>query len=125
MNLTQFSDHLSFSFAILELGLVKPYAYVGKTSIWINGQSHSGKPKTVILGLSRCTLGYMKAYVCLTDQGKVRYSSQHSTNHSNISIQEAVTLWTKLIGKLSKEHLMEQENLKCITGDHIGHQPML
>ena len=122
MNLTQFSNHLSFSFAIQELGLVKPSVYYGKTLIWIEGQSHSGQLKTAILGLSPCMKEFTKAYVVSTENGMGQYSYRLSKNPLGISIQEVVTLWTKLIEGLCKEPWVPIENLRYITGDHIGHQ---
>ena len=124
MLLTQFSNHLSFSFAIQELELGKPCVYYGKTLIWINGLSHSGTPRTAILGLSQSMTEYTKAYVVLTEKEKVQYLSQLNKNPLGITTQEAVTLWTKLIGMLSKEPWVPTENLKYITGDPIGHLPM-
>ena len=124
MLLTQFSNHLSFSFAIQELELAKPSVYYGRTLIWINGLSHSGTPRTAILGLSPCTTEYTKAYVCLTENGKVQYSYQLHSNPLGISIQDSVTLWTKLIQGLSKVPWVKTEDLKFTTGDHIGHLPM-
>ena len=125
MNLTQFSDHLLFSFAIQELGLVKPFVYYGKTSIWINGESSFGKPKTVILGLSQCTTGYTKAYVVSTENEKVQYFSQLNSNPLGITITEALRCWTKLMQKPLKEPLVITKDLLSITGDHIGHQHTL
>ena len=120
MSLTPFSNHLSFSFAIQELGLVKPLAYYGKTSIWINAESYSGKPRTVILGLSQCITGFMKAYVVSTENEQVQYFSQQSSSLSHISLTETLSLWTKLIQTLSKEPLVVQKDSQYITGDHIG-----
>ena len=124
MNLTQFSSHLSFSFAIQELGLVKPSLYYGKTSIWINGQSHSGQPKTVILGLFPCTTEFIKLYVVSTENDKGQYSYQLSKNPSGISIQEVVTSWTKLIEGLCKEPWVPIDDLRYTIGDPIGPQHM-
>lgn len=124
MNLTQFSNLLSFSFAIQELGLVKPSVYYGKTLIWIDAQSHSGQPKTVILGLSPCTKEYTKAYVVLTENDQGQYSYQLNKNPSGISIQEVETLWTKLIGGLSKVPWVPIESLRYTIGDPTGLQHM-
>lgn len=124
MNLTQFSDHLSFAFAIQELELEKPSVYYGKTLIWIDGQLHSGQQRTVILGLSPCTKGYTKAYVVLTENDLGQYSYRLNKNPLGISIQEVVTLWTKLIGGLSTTPWVPIENLRYTIGDPTGLQHM-
>ena len=124
MSLTQFSNHLSFSFAIQELGLVKPSVYYGKTLIWIEEQSPFGIPKMVILGLSPYTKESTKVYLISIENEKAQYSFQLNKNPLGISIQEVVTSWTKLIEGLSETPWVPVESLKSIAGDHIGHQLM-
>ena len=88
--------------------LEKPYVFNGPTSIWINGESTSGKLKTVIL----------EASGALIENGKATYLSLKWESLTAISINQTAHQL-----KLLTELLLKKQGLpisKCITGDHIG-----
>ena len=118
MSTIQYLDSSLFSSAIKGVELVKPSVYRVEKFVWINGQSHSGKPKTVILGLYHYTKEFTTCYALLIDQGKVRYSSTPIKNRLNITTPELTTIWGKLTNRLAKEPILEGSTF--ISGDRIG-----
>lgn len=98
--------------------LEKPYVFNGPTSIWINGESTSGKLKTVILEASLCTQESLKFSGALIENGKATYLSLKWESLTSISTNQTAHQL-----KLLTELLLKKQGLpisKCITGDHIG-----
>ena len=118
MPTTPLSDPSFMSFVSKEAELEKPSAYIGKTSIWIDGQSPTGSPRTVTLELYRCTKESIKLSAALIDQEQATYSSLLWEHHTAMTLGQMALLSRLLIDQL----LSGQGSpiLRYTTGDPIG-----
>ena len=107
MDTIQRLDYSKYFSAIKGVELVKPCVYRGEMFVWINGQSHSGKPKTVILGHYHYTKESTTCYAILVDKEKVRYSSTPIKNPLKMTEEELIKVWVNLTNNLAKKPILK------------------